>query len=59
MGLMCGMVSVEDVGKQTVENSPIFVFSASCSIVDDIGFGAYFFGRCAPLLMVIMVASLF
>ena len=44
MGLICGMASVEDAGKQTVENRPIFVFSTSCSVVADIGFGAYSFG---------------
>ena len=59
MGLMCGMESVEDVGKQTVENSPIFVFFTSYSVVADIGFGAYSFGRCVPFLMVNMVSSLF
>ena len=46
-----------ECGKQTVGNGPIFVFSASCSIVANIGFGAYSFGRFACLLMVNMVAS--
>ena len=46
-----------EYGKQTVGNGPIFAFSASCSIVANIGFGAYSFGRCVLILMVIMVAS--
>ena len=46
-----------ECGKQTVGNGPIFAFSTSCSIVANVGFGAYSFSRCDRLLMMNMVAS--
>ena len=46
-----------ECGKQTVGNGPIFAFSASCSVVVNIEFWAYSFGRCDRLLMMNTVVS--